>query len=119
MKSTVSATITLWANRIIAAAMAVLCFTMYELLTWYSGVRNLPWQICAVIMIAFYLCVPAVLFAQVGADHGAAFVDVAVQGLQDLLALPEPDRVDVVQGDLALAQRRGTHDVAQHIPGER
>ena len=61
---------------------------------------------------------PAVFRAEIGADHRPALVDVPVQGLQNLLALPEPDRVDVVQGDLAAAQGRGTHDVAQNVPGK-
>jgi hypothetical protein len=63
MKSKTSAKFTLWANRILAAAVAVLCFTMYDILVWYGHVRVIPWQICSVIMIAFYLCVPVVFCA--------------------------------------------------------
>ena len=63
MTSQLSAKFTLWANRIIALGVCVLCFTMYDLLTWYRGLRNLPWQVCASIFIGFYLCVPAVLYA--------------------------------------------------------
>ena len=63
MTSQLSAKITLWVNRTIALGVCALCFCMYDLLTWYRGVRVLPWQICAVILAAFYLCVPPVLYA--------------------------------------------------------
>ncbi len=64
MTSQTSATCTLWVNRIIACAVGVLCITLYDLLVWYRQLRQLPWQVCAVIMLGFYLCVPAVLYAQ-------------------------------------------------------
>lgn len=63
MTSIQSAKFTLWCNRILAAVMAVLCVTLYDLLIWYRSVRALPWQVCAVIFIGFYLCTPAVLYA--------------------------------------------------------
>lgn len=62
MKSETSAKFTLWVNRIIALIVFVLCFAMYDLLVWYRGIREMPWQICAVILAAFYVCVPAVLY---------------------------------------------------------
>ncbi len=64
MTSQTSATCTLWVNRIIVCAVGVLCITLYDLLVWYRQLRQLPWQVCAVIMLGFYLCVPAVLYAQ-------------------------------------------------------
>ena len=63
MTSQLSAKFTLWANRIIALAVVLLCFFLYELLIWYGALRQLPWQVCAAIMAGFYLCAPAVLYA--------------------------------------------------------
>ena len=63
MKSKTSAKVTLWTNRIIAAVVALLCVTAYDIITWYGSLRQLQWQICAAIMITYYLCVPAVFYA--------------------------------------------------------
>ena len=63
MTSKQSAGCTLWVNRAIACVMAVLCVFLYDLLVWYRGLRSLPWQVCAVILIGFYLCTPAVMYA--------------------------------------------------------
>ena len=63
MTSAQSAKCTLWVNRLVGVTMAVLCVTLYDLLVWYSNVRGLPWQVCAVILAGFYLCTPAVLYA--------------------------------------------------------
>ena len=63
MTSVQSAKCTLWVNRLVGCTMAVLCFTLYDLLVWYSSIRGLPWQVCAVILVGFYLCTPAVLYA--------------------------------------------------------
>lgn len=63
MTSHQSAKCTLWINRIIAFVMAVLCVFLYDLLVWYRNLRGLPWQVCAVILIGFYLCTPAVMYA--------------------------------------------------------
>ena len=63
MTSKQSANCTLWLNRFVALTVGVLCFTLYDLLVWYSNVRGLPWQVCAVILAGFYLCTPAVLYA--------------------------------------------------------
>lgn len=58
-----SAKCTLWVNRCLAGVMAVLCVCLYDLLVWYGSLRQLPWQVCAVILGGFYLCTPAVLYA--------------------------------------------------------
>lgn len=63
MTSVQSAKCTLWVNRFVGCTMAVLCFTLYDLLVWYSSIRGLHWQVCAVILVGFYLCTPAVLYA--------------------------------------------------------
>ena len=64
MTSQLSAKCTLWVNRTIAVVMGALCIFLYDLLTWYRALRMLPWQVCAAIMVGFYLCTPAVLYAQ-------------------------------------------------------
>ena len=63
MTSIQSAKCSLWVNRVLALTMGVLCITLYDLLTWYRSLRQLPWQVCAVIFVGFYLCTPAVLYA--------------------------------------------------------
>ncbi len=63
MTSQLSAKFTLWANRIIALVMVLLCFFLQDLLIWYRDLRQLPWQVCAAIMAGFYLCAPAVMYA--------------------------------------------------------
>lgn len=63
MTTAISGKITLWVNRFLFLAMVVLCFTMYRLLTWYAGIQQLPWQVSAVILAAFYLCVPVAGYA--------------------------------------------------------
>ncbi len=63
MKNNTSARVTLWVNRSIALVMVLLCFFLYDLLVWYSQLRQLPWQVCAAILTGFCLCVPAVLLA--------------------------------------------------------
>jgi len=45
-------------------------------------------------------------------------MDVLVDDAQNLEAFVQTDGVDVVQSDLALPQRGGTHDIAQNVPGE-
>jgi len=63
MTTALSGKITLWVNRFLFLVMVVLCFTVYDLLTWFAGVRQLPWQVSAVILVAFYLCVPVAGYA--------------------------------------------------------
>ena len=63
MTSKQSAVCTLWLNRLVICIMALLCFTLYDLLVWYSHVRGLAWQICTAILVGFYLCTPAVFYA--------------------------------------------------------
>ena len=68
MTSQMSAKCTLWVNRFLAVAMVALCFFLRDLLSWYHTLRNLPWQVCVVIMVGFYLCTPAVLYALWGIE---------------------------------------------------
>ncbi len=63
MTSQKSAKISVWCSRSLAAVILLLCFFMYDLLVWYSRLRQLNWQVGAAILIGFYLCVPAVLYA--------------------------------------------------------
>ena len=63
MKSETSARISLWANRFLILVIFALCIFLKDLLVWYQTLRQLPWQVCAVIMGGFYCCVPAVLYA--------------------------------------------------------
>lgn len=63
MNSKVSATFTLWVNRLLAAGVVVLVFAMPALLDWYQGFRPLGLHGAAAVMGGFYLCVPVVLYA--------------------------------------------------------
>ena len=60
---TTSARITLWANRVIFAAVFALLFLLPALLDWYSAIRLLnPGQEKA-ITVAFYCCAVVILYA--------------------------------------------------------
>ena len=63
MTSIQSAKCTLWVNRFLSAVMVLLCFFLYDLLVWYRALRDLPWQVCGAILVGFYLCTPAVMYA--------------------------------------------------------
>lgn len=63
MSNSYSAKISLWCSRTLAAVIGLLCVGMYWLVSWYLSFRNLPWQVGAAIMVGFYACVPAVLYA--------------------------------------------------------
>ena len=63
MDSVVSARVTLWVNRFLAAAVAVLAFCMPGLLRWYAAIRPLGPLVTPAIMIAYYVCCPVVLYA--------------------------------------------------------
>ena len=63
MDSTVSARVTLWVNRLLAAAVAVLAFCMPGLMRWYATIRPLSHQVTTAIMAAYYICCPVVLYA--------------------------------------------------------
>ena len=63
MDSVVSARVTLWVNRLLAAAVAVLAFCMPALLRWYASVRLLVPGASEAIMAAYYICCPVVLYA--------------------------------------------------------
>ena len=89
MKSKLSANVTLWVNRLLAAAVAVLIFTMPALLEWYQGLRPLGLHGAASVMFGFYLCVPAVLYAFWNIDallrwilNGRVFVEENVRRLR-------------------------------------
>ena len=58
-----SATLTLWANRLLMAVIVTLAFAMPRLLTWYNTIRPLRDNTNLALLIAFYLCVPIALFA--------------------------------------------------------
>lgn len=58
-----SAALTLWANRILMAAVLALAFAMPALLRWYNRIRILDEAQNLALLIAFYLCVPIALFA--------------------------------------------------------
>lgn len=63
MNSVLSAKITLWCSRILAAAICVLVFFFPRLLEWYQGLRPLGLHGAAAVFFGFYLCVPVVLYA--------------------------------------------------------
>lgn len=58
-----SAFLTLWANRLLMAAVVALAFAMPALLRWYNSIRILDDGQNLALLIAFYLCVPIALFA--------------------------------------------------------
>lgn len=58
-----SVKLTLWANRALMLIVAVLVFAMPTLLRWYNTVRLLSGDQNLALSIAFYCCVPVVLFA--------------------------------------------------------
>ena len=60
MTTALSGKVTLWVNRFLFFALAVLCFTAYPLLVWYSGIQQLPWQVSAAVLVGC-CCAAAVL----------------------------------------------------------
>lgn len=64
-----SAKITLWCNRVLAALIGVLIFTMPALLRWYQTLRPLGFGGAAAILAGFYGCVPVVLYALLCIDR--------------------------------------------------
>lgn len=64
MNTEISAKITLWVNRCIAAAVAALLFLLPWLLRVYSRWRNLEPNAHTAILVAYYGCAAVVLFAQ-------------------------------------------------------
>ena len=61
-KTEVSAAVTLWINRAVAALMGVLLFTLPALIEWYVQFRVLEDQEKMALIIAFYCCA-VVIFA--------------------------------------------------------
>ena len=58
-----SASLTLWANRILMAVVLALALAMPKLLHWYNHIRPLRAETNMALLIAFYLCVPISLYA--------------------------------------------------------
>ena len=58
-----SATLTLWANRLLMVTILGLAFAMPGILRWYNRLRILRDDQNLALLIAFYLCVPIALFA--------------------------------------------------------
>ena len=58
-----TASLTLWANRLLLATVAGLAFFMPGLLRWYNQFRPLRDETNLALLIAFYLCVPIALYA--------------------------------------------------------
>ena len=63
MNSQLSAKFTLWCSRALFILICLLVFAMPGLLRWYQNLRPLGRYGAAAIMIGFYCCVPAVLYA--------------------------------------------------------
>lgn len=63
MDASPSIKFTLWLNRGLMALIAALAVAMPRLLRWYNSVRILSPQENNALAIAFYCCVPVVLFA--------------------------------------------------------
>ena len=63
MNSQLSAKFTLWCSRVLFILICLLIFAMPALLRWYQTLRPLGRYGAAAIMIGFYCCVPAVLYA--------------------------------------------------------
>ena len=63
MNSQLSAKFTLWCSRGLFIIICLLTFAMPGLLRWYQTLRPLGRYGAAAIMVGFYCCVPAVLYA--------------------------------------------------------
>lgn len=59
----ISAKISLWANRFVAALMVVLVFGLPAILDWYTGFRFLSDTEQRIITVAFYCCVVIISWA--------------------------------------------------------
>lgn len=69
MSTRLSAKITLWCSRFLAAVILALVFAMPGLLRWYQQLRSLGPHGAAAILAGFYCCVPVVLYALVCIDR--------------------------------------------------
>lgn len=58
-----SASLTLWANRILMLILMFLACTMPFFLRWYNRYRPLEEATNLILLIAFYICIPIALFA--------------------------------------------------------
>ena len=59
----ISATVTLWVNRVIFLAVTALIFLLPRLMDFYIQARPLDSSAQSAIFLAYYACTPAVLFA--------------------------------------------------------
>lgn len=59
----ITAKITLWVSRAVAAALIVLVFTLPAILDWYTGFRFLTDTEQHIIKVAFYCCVGVIGYA--------------------------------------------------------
>lgn len=57
------ASVTLWVNRLIIAAVAVLIFTLQPIIRWYCTLRTLTGPEQTAISLAFYCCAAVIFFA--------------------------------------------------------
>ena len=62
-KSDISAVVTLWINRAVAALMGVLLFALPSLLNWYARYRVLTQPGKTALIIAFYCCAVFIFLA--------------------------------------------------------
>ena len=69
MTSRFSAKCTLWISRCLAGAVVVLVFALPRLLRFYNTLRPLAESGQKALLIAFYCCVPVVLYAFVCIDR--------------------------------------------------
>jgi len=61
--------ITLWINRLIAALLTVLLFTLQPIIRWYCTFRTLTGSEQTAITVAFYCCALVVFFALYNMDR--------------------------------------------------
>jgi hypothetical protein len=63
MRLRISATVTLWVNRVIFVSVAALAFLLPWLMDLYTAARPLDSDAQKAIFLAYYACTPVVLFA--------------------------------------------------------
>ena len=63
MRLRISATVTLWVNRVIFVSVAALAFLLPWLMDLYTAARPLDSDAQKAIFLAYYACAPVVLFA--------------------------------------------------------
>ena len=63
MDSRVSAKVTLWCCRFLAAVVMIMIFAFPAVMGWFRNIRELTDQAVKIVTSGFYACVPVVLFA--------------------------------------------------------